>query len=127
MEQLNHKKTKSLILFVVIVVLSFVVLLFAFELIPLSDFNNNPSFDIHKEIEGLNEDRTNKYTIVESDWLDFKQGIIGSDWQLFDSQDNWNDFKECLKSNPPTQNTLRLDENNRVIWYGILPTIYFEY
>ena len=114
-------------LFSVIVILSFFGILFAFDIIPISDLNDKPSFDIHDEIENLNEGRTNKYRVVESDWLELKQGFTGSDWTLFNRKNSWNDFKESLESNPPIQNILSLDENNRVIWYNILPITYSEY
>ena len=135
MEQLNHKKTKSLILFVVIVILSFFVLLFAIGIVPLSEINyvppigipesnNKPKMDIYEEIEILNEERTDKYTISKRDWWVLRKDNPGA---LYIEKNSWNDFKESLESNPPIPNLLYIDENNRVIWHGILPIIYFEY
>jgi hypothetical protein len=118
---------KYAVLFFVIIILSFLGILFAFGIFPFSDLNDKNSFDIHKEIEILNEDRTNKFTIVADDWLELKQGQTGSDYALYERKNSWSDFKESLESTRPTPNYLSLDENNKVIWYGILPVTYFEY
>jgi len=118
---------KYAVLLVVVVILSFFVILFAFRIIPLSDLVDKPSFDIHEEIEILNEGRTNKFTVVEADWLEFRQGLDGADRALYERQNSWDDFKDSLELKFPKMNFLSLDENNRVIWYGMLPTIYFEY
>ena len=134
MSKTNYKKTRSLILFVVMVVLSFFVLLFAFGIIPLSEINyeppidipepnNIPTMDIYEEIILLNEGSTDKYTISKRDWWVFRKGIQGA----LVMKNSWNAFKESLDSNPPMYNTLYLDENNRVIWHGNLPIFYFEY
>ena len=82
----------------------------------------NP-FNIYKEIVILNEGRTDNYIIVNSDWWFFRKGIQGA----LIMKNSWNDFKESLESNPPLYNTLYLDENNKVIWHGMLPIFYFEY
>ena len=89
MKKGNYKRTKSLILFVVIVILSFFVLLLAFGIIPISKINyeppidipepnNKPSIDIYKEIETLNEGRTDEYSISKRDWWVFRKDIQGA-------------------------------------------------
>jgi hypothetical protein len=67
MNKIVHKKTKSIIVILAIIVVSFFMLLFALGLIPLTNLNNKQSFDIQKEITTLNSEGTRKFSIEESD------------------------------------------------------------
>ena len=83
----------------------------------------NP-FNIYKEIVILNQGSVDKYSTVNRDWWLIRKNNPGA---IYIEKNSWIDFKESLESNPPMYNTLYVDENNKVIWHGILPMIYFEY
>ena len=52
----NHK-IKLIVILLVIFNLSFFILLFSFRIIPLSEVEDESSFDIRKEIDALNEEQ----------------------------------------------------------------------
>ena len=91
----------------------------------LNEGQPEATFDIDKEISILNEGRQDfaKFSLREADWEVSKKQSEAIEITFVELKD-WNEFKENLKQ---ASNIICIDEESRVIWYGMYHVVYIYY
>ena len=116
---------KSSIIAGIIVVAVVGIILIFLVLSMIAPRTEEPTFDIDKEISILNEGRPAfaKFSLREADWEVSKKQSEAIGITFVELKD-WNEFKENLKQ---ASNIICIDEESRVIWYGMYHVVYIYY